>query len=92
MADALMTRVRTLAHELGIGALAVVHDLNLALRHADRVLLLNDSRVAGCGDNAAMMERERLEAIYGVRLAELTHPEQPWRAFIPMPGQATGKP
>ncbi|QIY77882.1 ABC transporter ATP-binding protein [Chromobacterium violaceum] len=92
MADALMTRVRILAHELGIGALAVVHDLNLALRHADRVLLLNDGRVAGCGDNAAMMERERLEAIYGVRLAELTHPEQPWRAFIPMPGQATGKP
>ncbi|MEN7431507.1 ATP-binding cassette domain-containing protein [Chromobacterium sp. TRC.1.1.SA] len=87
MADALMARVRALAGELGIGALAVVHDLNLALRHADRVLLLNDGRAAGCGDNREMMQRERLEAVYGVRLAELAHPEQPWRAFIPMPGQ-----
>ncbi|MEW4335363.1 ATP-binding cassette domain-containing protein [Chromobacterium vaccinii] len=87
MADALMARVRALAGELGIGALAVVHDLNLALRHADRVLLLNDGRAAGCGNNPEMMQRERLEAVYGVRLAELVHPEQPWRAFIPMPAQ-----
>ncbi|WP_434628525.1 ATP-binding cassette domain-containing protein [Chromobacterium sp. CV08] len=85
MADALMAGARTLARELDIGVLAVVHDLNLAVRHADRVLLMNDGRSAGCGGNAEMMRRERLEAVYGVRLAELGHPEQPWRAFIPLP-------
>ncbi|POZ60906.1 ATP-binding cassette domain-containing protein [Chromobacterium alticapitis] len=86
LADALMAQVRTLCRQTGIGALAVVHDLNLALRHADQALLLNDGRVAGYGAAADMMQRERLEQVYGVRLAELTHPDQPWRAFIPLQG------
>ncbi|OHX14578.1 hypothetical protein BI347_14480 [Chromobacterium sphagni] len=86
VADELMSQVRRLCHRLGIGGLAVVHDLNLALRHADKVLLLDNGRAAGYGGNQEMMQLERLEAVYGVRLAELTHPDQPWRAFIPLPG------
>ncbi|QEL54818.1 ATP-binding cassette domain-containing protein [Chromobacterium paludis] len=85
LADALMAQTRALCRQPGIGALAVVHDLNLALRHADKVLLLNDGQAAGYGDAEQIMQRERLERVYGVRLAELTHPEQPWRAFIPLP-------
>ncbi|WP_047236802.1 ATP-binding cassette domain-containing protein [Chromobacterium subtsugae] len=85
LADELMAQVRQLCRRLQIGGLAVIHDLNLALRHADKVLLLNNGQAAGYGDNQEMMRRERLEAVYGVRLAELSHPEQPWRAFIPLP-------
>ncbi|PRP69800.1 hypothetical protein BUE93_14010 [Chromobacterium amazonense] len=88
LSDALMAEARALCRQLGIGVLAVVHDLNLALRHADQVLLLNDGRAAGHGDTAEMMQLDRLEQVYGVRLAELTHPDQPWRAFIPLSGHA----
>ncbi|AXE36681.1 ATP-binding cassette domain-containing protein [Chromobacterium phragmitis] len=84
MADTLMARTRELARRLNIGALAVVHDLNLALRHGDRVLLLNDGRSAGCGVVDDMMRLDRLETVYGIRLAELSHPEQSLRAFVPL--------
>jgi iron complex transport system ATP-binding protein len=36
---------RELARERGVGVLAIVHDLNLALRYADRVVLLHEGRV-----------------------------------------------
>ncbi|MDE1712362.1 ATP-binding cassette domain-containing protein (plasmid) [Chromobacterium amazonense] len=88
LAGAARAQSHAACRQLGIGVLAVVHDLNLALRHADQVLLLNDGRAAGHGDTAEMMQLDRLEQVYGVRLAELTHPDQPWRAFIPLSGHA----
>nr|WP_199065939.1 ATP-binding cassette domain-containing protein [Chromobacterium sp. ASV5] len=85
MADGLLAQVRAISRQHRIGALAVVHDLNLAMRHADQVLLLNDGRAAGFGPSQTIMQRERLEAVYGVRLAELTSPDQSIRAFVPLP-------
>lgn len=85
MADALLAQVARICRELNIGALAVVHDLNLALRHADNVLLLNEGRAAGFGPTAQIMRRETLEAVYGVRLAELSSQEHALRAFVPLP-------
>ncbi|KZE25905.1 ATP-binding cassette domain-containing protein [Crenobacter luteus] len=84
-ADALFADVAALARRDGIGVLAVVHDLNLALRHADRVALIDDGRCVAVGPTDEVMRAERLEAVYGVRLAELVHPDETsWRAFIPL--------
>ena len=85
MADALLAQVTRICRDLNIGALAVVHDLNLALRHADSVLLLNEGRSAGFGPTSEIMRREKLEAVYGVRLAELSSQEHALRAFVPLP-------
>lgn len=86
-ADALFRDIAAFARQENIGILAVVHDLNLALRHADRVALLHNGRCVAVGPTSEIMETERLESIYGVRLVELTHPEiEEWRAFIPVSG------
>ncbi|AXK40473.1 ATP-binding cassette domain-containing protein [Crenobacter cavernae] len=84
-ADALLADIASTARTENIGVLAVVHDLNLALRHADRVALINNGQCVAIGPTAEVMRAERLEAVYGVRLAELGHPEEAdWRAFIPL--------
>jgi len=85
-ADALFRDIAAFARQEKIGMLAVVHDLNLALRHADRVALLQDGQCVAAGPTAEIMQAERLESIYGVRLVELSHPEiEEWRAFISVP-------
>jgi iron complex transport system ATP-binding protein len=72
IADAMVARLHHIAGSLGIGIVAVMHDLNLAVRHADRVLLLRDGCAVACGKTADVMRKQQLEAIYGVALAELT--------------------
>lgn len=84
LADSMMAHLRQLAREVGLGVVAVVHDLNLTLRHADQVLLLTEGKAAAFGPTREVMEKSRLEAIYGVRLAELVNDDQDLRAFIPL--------
>lgn len=83
VADAMMARLRIIARELQIGVLAVMHDLNLALRHADQVVLLRDGQCLASGRTADIMQQQQLEAIYGVALAELISPDTQVRAFVP---------
>ncbi|HYH95954.1 ABC transporter ATP-binding protein [Hyalangium sp.] len=50
----------------GLGAVAVLHDVNLAAAFATHVLLLRDGRVLAQGPVDTVLERERLEALYGL--------------------------
>ena len=47
------------------GILMVTHDLDLALRHADRVLLISSGKTVAYGDAAEVMTPENLERAYG---------------------------
>lgn len=51
----------------GLGVLVVLHDLNLALRYADRVVLIKEGRVHAQGPAEAVLTPPNLEAVYGVR-------------------------
>lgn len=56
--------------ELGRGGMLVVsvtHDLNLALQFADRVLVLNEGRVAGDGTPREVLNPELIGRVFGVR-------------------------
>jgi len=48
----------------GVGALAVLHDLNLALRFADRLMLLHAGRAIACGPPDEVAGSELLSRIY----------------------------
>lgn len=61
---ALLERLREHARR-GLGVLAILHDLNLGARFADRVLLLDEGRTAACGTPAEVMTGARLSAVYG---------------------------
>jgi iron complex transport system ATP-binding protein len=45
---------------------AVTHDLNLALQFSDRVLLLEDGRVAGNGPPGEVLQPRVIERVFGV--------------------------
>ena len=56
------------------GILMVTHDLGLALRHADRVLLISSGELVAYGSTAEVMTSDNLERAYGCR-AELIEGE-----------------
>lgn len=65
--QALMHRVRRVL-PAGIGALAVLHDLNLAAAFADRVYLLADGRIQAHGTPAEVIRAEHIDPAYAARL------------------------
>jgi iron complex transport system ATP-binding protein len=52
-------------------SIVVVHDLDLAFRFFDRVLLLDRGRVVADGPAAALIDDPRLDATFGVRFERL---------------------
>jgi iron complex transport system ATP-binding protein len=61
-----MEIIHGLAHERGTGVLMVVHDLNLASRFADRIVMLNDGRVHVAGAADQVFTVEHIRRVYGV--------------------------
>lgn len=60
-----LARVRALCAG-GLGAVAVLHDLNAAARFADRVVVLSDGRVVADGPPAAAITPSLLEVHFGL--------------------------
>jgi iron complex transport system ATP-binding protein len=57
---------RRLAHDQGKGVIVTLHDLNLAARFADRVLVLNDGALVMDAKPEEALTPEILSAVYGV--------------------------
>jgi len=57
--------IRRITRERGIAALVAIHDLNLALRFADRFILLKDKVIFAAG-GAEVMTPANIEAVYAV--------------------------
>ncbi|MCM3778230.1 heme ABC transporter ATP-binding protein [Microbacterium hydrocarbonoxydans] len=68
-----MRLVRRQAHA-GAAVAIVLHDLNAALAHADRVTLLVAGNVAATGTPAEVLTAERIEAVYGQPVDVFPHP------------------
>jgi len=60
-----MELLRDHAHRCG-AVLAVLHDLNLAARFCDRLVLLDEGRVAAAGGVRQVLVNEQLRRVYGV--------------------------
>ena len=61
-----MKKVRAFAAAPDVVTVGVVHDLNLAARFADQIVLLNHGRVVAAGAPAEVLTRERLREVFGV--------------------------
>jgi len=58
----------------GRAVLLITHDLNLAARHADRLILLDRGRIAATGKPGEVVVQELLHRVYGTELTVLPHP------------------
>jgi iron complex transport system ATP-binding protein len=61
----------------GRAALVATHELNLAGRYADRIVLLDEGRVVQSGPPAAVLRPEVLEPVYGANLLYARAPGGP---------------
>jgi iron complex transport system ATP-binding protein len=59
---------------------AVTHDLNLALQFSDRVMVLEDGRIAGDGAPAEVLNPALIARVFGVH-ATIHHAEHPWMTY-----------
>jgi len=67
--------VRALA-DAGACVIVVVHDLNLAAGHADRIVMLQQGRVAADGCPREVLTREHIERVYQQPVLVLEHPQR----------------
>ncbi len=62
-----MKRIRSFTAAGNVVTVGVVHDLNLAARFADQILMLNGGRVVANGTPAEVLTTERIEQVFGVQ-------------------------
>lgn len=58
----------------GISVLIIVHDLNLAARFADRILMLHEGRAIALGKPADVLRPDLIECVFKVNTQVIEHP------------------
>jgi iron complex transport system ATP-binding protein len=61
--------IRSTVKRKGISACLIIHDLDLAMRFCDRVLLMNSGRVVALGPTTEVLTPENIESVFGIRTA-----------------------
>ena len=74
----------------GTAVVAVLHDLNLAARHADRVAMLQGGRLACVDTPQQALQPAVLREVFGVEAETLTCPRH-GRPIVVVQGQAVGQ-
>ena len=64
--------------EAGTGIVTVLHDLPLAARFCDRLVLISDGRVRACGTPAEVLTDENVRDVYGVSIRRVEGAVIPW--------------
>ena len=62
-----MKKVSSFAHANDVVTVGVVHDLNLAARFADNIVLLNHGRVIASGAPGDVLTSDRIRQVFGVQ-------------------------
>lgn len=73
----LLDRLHDRARARGQALVMILHDVNLALRYCDHVLLLFDGGETAAGERQSVLDRARLERLYAHPLIELQGPAGP---------------
>lgn len=61
-----MKRIRSFTDAAAVVTVGVVHDLNLAARFADQILMLHCGRIVAHGTPAEVLTTERIKQVFGV--------------------------
>ena len=61
-----MRLIRSLVDEKGVSACAIIHDLDLAMRYCDKVVLLHEGTIVSTGTPVEALTPAAIEEVYGV--------------------------
>ncbi|MGS0897183.1 ABC transporter ATP-binding protein [Burkholderia stagnalis] len=70
-----LSLVRQLATERGLGVVVVLHDINMAARYCDELVALCGGRLVAQGTPREIVTPERLQEIYGLTMGVMPHPD-----------------
>lgn len=74
--------VRGLVHEKGLSVVMAIHDLNLAVRYCDQLVLLNRGRQVSAGTPEEVLTPENLHAVFGVNARLYRDPWGAWAVSV----------
>ncbi|MVM37412.1 heme ABC transporter ATP-binding protein [Spirosoma sp. HMF3257] len=77
----ILSLVRELASQ-NIIVFVIVHDINLALQYAQKVILIDKGRIYGMGSANEVLTETAIEAVFKLRPYFITHPETGRRVMI----------
>jgi len=80
----ILSLVGILVKERNLATLAIFHDLNLASRYCDDLILLCRGRVLTTGSPTDVLTPERIEAAYGARVTVIPHPKDGLPVVLPI--------
>jgi len=61
-----MDIIKNIVIEKQISAMMAIHDLNLAARYADRIIMMNSGKIFSAGDPVSVLTPENIKHVYGV--------------------------
>ncbi len=67
-----MHTIKSIVRKKGISAILAIHDLNLATRYADKIILMNGGGILSVGDPASVITPDNIRRVFGVE-AEVHH-------------------
>ncbi|TNM61573.1 ATP-binding cassette domain-containing protein [Aliirhizobium smilacinae] len=70
-----LSLIRRLTEERGLGVVVVLHDVNMAARFCDEILALHSGELIARGTPVEILTPDRLQAIYGTRMGVMCHPD-----------------
>ena len=69
-------RVARAQADAGMGVFIILHDLNLAARYSDRIVILNQGKVAAEGTPYDVLTPKNLLSVFDIEVSVLDHPSQ----------------
>ncbi len=84
----IMEMLRSLARD-GVTIIAAMHELNLAVRYCDKLIVLDKGRVVACGKPKDIVTQKLIEDVYGVKSIVHDVPEI-GLVIIPLSGSNNG--
>jgi iron complex transport system ATP-binding protein len=74
--------VRSLVHEKGLSVVMAIHDLNLAVRYCDQLVLLNRGKQVSAGTPEEVLTPENLHTVFGVDARLYRNPWGAWAVSV----------
>ncbi len=73
-----MEMISEMVKKKGMAAILAMHDLNLASRFSDRIVMLNDGKIYCSGEPSLVMTAENIMSVYGVEVSINTDNSHPY--------------